>query len=334
MKKFIVLIIIATLCLSVVSFTACDTSPKEVNPLNSTSGLVAFSSASSAIILDDMSQDNNADSQTPQQGNDGQNDQGQSSSGQEVTDTELEEIKAQLAVIENFIGQNTPSVSDAEVAEDDKYYGTYARRMTVKTKDMHGTDYEFDIYYNEVLSSSHEEKDDDDKFDIEKKSNFKLEGIVISGENEYAMTGTKKTETETEGFEEKTETSYKMKIAKNESEYVLFEQQYEQDGKESETSFEYKIYQDGQLVKKFELEYENENGKDEVEMTSIENGELLKVSYETRINKNGKEVIEAKIIRNGETVFVTICPEGDGSQGNPYRHEYKYGGKTHVDYDD
>lgn len=322
MKKFIVLIIIATLCLSVVSFTACDTSPKEVNPLNSTSGLVAFSSASSAIILDDMTQNEQSTAQK------------ESSQNADLSDSELEEIKAQLAVIENFIGDNASSVNDQAVAEDDKYYGTYARRMTVKTKDMHGTDYEFDIYYNEVLSSSNEEKDDDDKFDIEKKSNFKLEGIVISGENEYAMTGTKKTETETEGFEEETETSYKMKIAKSESEYVLFEQQYEQDGKESETSFEYKIYQNGQLVKKFELEYENENGKDEVEMTSIENGELLKVCYETKINKNGKEVINAKVIRNGETVFVTITPEGDGSEGNPYRHEYRYGGKTHVDYDD
>ena len=297
-KKNIVLAVILTLCLALSSLlVACgldNTSNKNNSGIDFSSNaeLVAMSATSSALILDEM-QTNTALAAALGKDN--------ALEGQQLTEEEIEEVKAQLAVLENYMGDNAISIEQSAPAEDDEYYGVYEIKMTVS------------------------------KWEYETKQSFALEGIVISGENVYEMNGRKEVETETEDGVTESETSYKMTVRGDNGEYIIFEQSNEEEEGETEQQFEYKIYNDNQLVKRFELEFENEGNKQEIEMKSYENGQVFQCKYEKKV-RNGKEYIEAEVMKDGRMIEVFITVEGAGTEEDPFRYVYTYG--EYEDFDD
>lgn len=336
-KKNIVIAVILALMLALGTvLTACilDNQPSggtnggTLGNYTTNSELVAMSATSSALILDEMQQNTAlAKALNTRDGN--------SLEGVELTEEEIEEVKAQLAVLENYMGENAIKVEQSAPAEDDEYYGVYEVKMVVSTKNLEGETQSYTMYFNQTETKNEDKVDKDDHFDedrweYESEQEFALEGIVISGENVYTMTGRKEVETETEGFETETETSYKMTVSGDNGEYIVFEQSYEEEDGESEQQYEYKIYNNRELVKRFELEFETENNSQEIEMKSYENGQVFRCKYEKK-TRNGKDYIEAEVMKDGRMIEVFITVEGSGTEEDPYRHVYTYGEYEDID---
>ena len=330
MKKKIVICIILTLCIAVGTvLISCgvDNDPATNGKYGTNAELVAMSATSSALILDEMQQ-NTALAAVLSGDN--------ALEGKPLTDEEIEEVKAQLAVLENYMGENAIQIEQSAPAEDDEYYGVYEVKMTVSTKNLEGETQTYSMYFNltETANQNKVDKDgheDESRWEYETQQEFALEGIVISGENVYEMTGKKEIETETEGNKTENETSYEMTVRGENGEYIVFEQSYEEEEGETEQKYEYKIYDNRQLVKRFEIEYENENGKQEVEMKSYENGQVFQCKYEKK-TRNGKDYIEAEVMKDGRMIEVFITVAGSGTEEDPFRHEYTYG--EYEDFDD
>lgn len=334
-KKISVIFIVTILALTLTFvFVGCENMINNNNNNNSTSAqsseLIAVSATSSALILDNMQSSTSGIAL-------GRDDD--SLKGKPLTDEEIEEVKAQLSVLENYIGDNAPSVTQSTLSSGDAYFGEYEYKMVVVTKDMHGNDYEYTLYFNqEKIGEKTEYDDDDDKLstgnqEFEFAEEFKLTGIVVSGENTYELSGIKENKEEFDDGQKETESTYKMTIKKSQDEYVVFEQSLEEEDGETEQKYEYKIYSQGKLVKEFSIEFEKEFGEQEVEMKSIENGQIFQVSYESEVI-NGKERIKAEVLKDNKIVEVIIRVEGSGTEEDPYRHIYTYGEIEDIEYDD
>ena len=157
-KKNIVLAVILTLCLALSSLlVACgldNTSNKNNSGIDFSSNaeLVAMSATSSALILDEM-QTNTALAAALGKDN--------ALEGQQLTEEEIEEVKAQLAVLENYMGDNAISIEQSAPAEDDEYYGVYEIKMTVSTKNLEGATQSYTMYFNQLETGNHESVDKD-----------------------------------------------------------------------------------------------------------------------------------------------------------------------------
>lgn len=340
-KKIIAITTTILMCLALVlTVVGCSNVENLFNKNNNTNNntsqsganLVAFSASSSAVILDEM-QDSASAIATAREDN--------SLKGTELTEEEIEEVKAQLAVLENYMGENAPVVTEGTVGSGDAYFGEYEYVMTVTTKDMHGNDNVYTMYFNQTKIGEKTEYDDDDdddrspsgSIDFEFEEEFSINGVLVSGENVYTLDGKKEVQTETDDGETESESTYKLTVKKSESEYIVFEQSVESEAGESEEEYSYKVYVDGRCVKQFSLEFENELNEREIEMTTIEDGKYFTVSYESEI-VNGKERIKAEVMKDNKVVEVYITVEGSGTEEDPYRHIYTYGEIEDVDYDD
>lgn len=337
-KKNIVIAVILTLMLVLGSvLTACILDNQPTGGVNggtlgnykTNSELVAMSATSSAVILDEMQQNTAlAKALNLRNGDD-------SLEGVELTEEEIEEVKAQLSVLENYMGENAIQIEQGAPAEDDEYYGVYEVKMVVSTKNLEGEVQTYTMYFNQTETRNENEVDkdgheDESKWEYESEQEFALEGIVISGENVYAMSGKKEIETETEDGVTESETSYEMTVRGENGEYIVFEQSFEEEEGETEQKYEYKIYNNRELVKRFELEFETENDKQEIEMKSYENGQVFRCKYEKK-TRNGKDYIEAEVMKDGRMIEVFVTVEGSGTEEDPYRHVYTYGEYEDID---
>lgn len=335
-KKIFAVITSIALCLALIFvFVGCmdnqNTNTTGEDNSSESENLIAMSATSSALILDEM-QNASASVATAKEDS--------SLEGTALTEEEIEEVKVQLALLENYMGENAPVVTESELTSGEEYYGEYRYRMTIVTKDMHGNAYQYNMYFNMEKLGEKTEYDDGRRGetasgnrDFEFEEEFRLNGILVSGENVYELSGIKENETEVEEGETETECSYKMTIKKSADEYVVFEQSVEEEGNEKEQKYEYKVYAQNELKKEFCLEFENEFGESEVEMETRENGNVFRVAYKSEM-RNGKERIKAEITKGNRICEVMIRVEGKGSPEDPYRHIYTYGDIEDVDYDD
>ncbi len=336
-KKNIVIAVILTMTLALGTvLTGCilDNQPSggtnggTIGNYTTNSELVAMSATSSALILDEM-QENTALAKALSLSNDN------SLEGQKLTEEEIKEVEEQLAVLENYMGENAITVEQGAPAEDDEYFGVYEVKMTVSTKNLEGEVQSYTMYFNQTETRNEDKVDkdgheDESKWEYETEQEFSLEGIVISGENVYNMTGRKEVETETEDGVTESETSYKMTVSGENGEYIVFEQSFEEEEGETKQKYEYKIYNNRELVKRFELEFETENNKQEIEMKSYENGQVFQCKYEKK-TRNGKDYIEAEVMKDGRMIEVFITVEGSGTEEDPYRRDYTYGEYEDLD---
>lgn len=336
-KRNFTIIIISILCLAMAITVIACTIPDNIAGNNNNnnnnsqefeSNLVGISASSAALLLDEM-QFANAGIATFKE---------DSQEGQTLSQEDIDLVKEQLALLENYMGENAPTIVQESIGSGDAYYGEYEYKMTITTKDMHGKNYNYTIYFNQTLIKEGVEYDDDDYIgsgnqEYESFDEYRIEGIVVSGENTYTMIGEKTNETEYEEGETESESTFKMIVKQSESKYIEFEQTIEKEANESEQKYEYKVYDNKKLIKQFELEFEEELGESEVEMKSIENGQIFQVKYESEMHQ-GKERIKAEITKGDKLIEVYIRVEGTGTEEDPYRHIYTYGEIEDVEYDD
>lgn len=351
-RKLMIIATVAVVALLSFALVACtDNDSDKVNGNGSgadlsTKDIFALSASSSAIMLDEAANSRNdsavsasdvsaeAPAQAAQSGAAAQS----PAYGSELTEEEKQMLMEQLAVLENFIGDNAVTVTEARVGEDSAYFGIYEYSMIIATNDLSGVRHTFEMYYNQTYLGTEVDYDDDKPFfgqnggDFEQEESFRLDGVVLYQGIEYQLTGIKEIETEVEHGQTETETKIEIIVKKNVGEYVRFEQEMSTEADETEQEFSYEYYQNGRKVKEFSLEIGVENGKKEMEMTSIENGKTFKVEYEEKRAANGKDFIEAEVVQNGVKTEVIITVEGAGTEEDPYRYVYRHGDDDWFEY--
>lgn len=351
-RKLMIIATVAVVALLSFALVACTNNDSDKVNGNgsgadlSTKDIFALSASSSAIMLDEAANSRNgsavsvsdvsaeAPAQAAQSGAAAQS----PAYGSELTEEEKQMLMEQLAVLENFIGDNAVTVTEALVGEDSAYFGIYEYSMIIATNDLSGVRHTFEMYYNQTYLGTEVDYDDDKPFfgqnggDFEQEESFRLDGVVLYQGIEYQLTGIKEIETEVEHGQTETETKIEIIVKKNVGEYVRFEQEMSTEADETEQEFSYEYYQNGRKVKEFSLEIGVENGKKEMEMTSIENGKTFKVEYEEKRAANGKDFIEAEVVQNGVKTEVIITVEGAGTEEDPYRYVYRHGDDDWFEY--
>ena len=351
-RKLMIIATVAVVALLSFALVACTNNDSDKVNGNgsgadlSTKDIFALSASSSAIMLDEAANSQNgsavsasdvsaeAPAQAAQSGAAAQS----PAYGSELTEEEKQMLMEQLAVLENFIGDNAVTVTEALVGEDSAYFGIYEYSMIIATNDLSGVRHTFEMYYNQTYLGTKVDYDDDKPFfgqnggDFEQEESFRLDGVVLYQGIEYRLTGIKEIETEVEHGQTETETKIEIIVKKDVGEYVRFEHEMSTEADETEQEFSYEYYQNGRKVKEFSLEIGVENGKKEMEMTSIENGKTFKVEYEEKRAANGKDFIEAEVVQNGVKTEVIITVEGAGTKEDPYRYVYRHGDDDWFEY--
>ncbi len=297
-KKFITVgMVFALGTMSMVGLTACGTSSG--GDSGYAQDFYAMSAISSFNYLqglgNDMAINNTADTST-------------STSIQEADEQNIVEY---MGMFKGMLASETTDYYDnGIVPADDPYAEQFSYVMTLNVPAINGEPAQsFKMYYNEYYLSteSSDQQIDDDDFELE--INTRIQGILISGENRYAVTGER--EYEQEGNETEVEIWFRASI--DTSNYIMVEHEMEA----GEYEYQYTLVNDGQ-VSTTEVEFENERGNKslELEFETTTQTSQEKVKYEiTQISENEFNVKVKNASNNSETgVSFKIIATADGYQ--------------------
>lgn len=253
---------------------------------------------------------------------------------------DMDKINSYLQMMENLLVDDGPII--VENGKSDKE--GYESKLVFTVTDLSGKKTTYVIYYNQILEGeekaevtpdkpiepeqpaegenseqpvedektdkkemktmSKDEKDDDDDDDEEEDDQeieYSLEGIAIIDGIEYKIIGEKELE--------HNEYELNIKICLDDKNYVLLEEEVEDD----EHEYSYTVIKNGKKALDFEFELENnKNNEIEIEFTTIENG--VKEVYEfEKEEKAGKTIIVIKHNKNGHVYKIyaegTVNPE-------------------------
>ena len=344
MKKLLASLVLAgTLC---IGLAACAPEPgnsgsSATELLNTKEGFYAYSAASIGGTIDAM--DDSSTNETPSlpdtsSGNDASgsgsdstssvgsgatdnvgsdNTGGESSdttgnAGTNIEDEDLVTVNKYIELAESLLGESNIS---AETTASDR--AEYTWKNVVSYKDLGGAVTAYTIYYNEDLIS--EETDGD-----EHEEEYRITGILIVDETEYAVEGKKSTETETEHGEEETENETWFRADLGNGDYIRLEQKTESERDESEQELVYTVRMNG-TTEHTTLELEEERGEREVKMTVRKDGktDIFEFKEETRGNTR---IIEVTARIDGECTSFTVRVTTDENGQEVYRYEFNDGG--------
>ena len=350
MKKLLASLILAgTLCIGLAACApeAGGSGSSATELLRTKEGFYAYSAASIGGIIDAM--DDSSSSETPslpdasssddasgitsdsagsvssdETGNVGSDDAsgtdgaGSESSGEagnagtDIADEELATVNKYIELAESLLGESNIS---AETTASDR--AEYTWKNVVSYKDLGGAVTAYTVYYNEDLIS--EETDGD-----EHEEEYRITGILIVDETEYAVEGKKSTETETEHGEEETENETWFRADLGNGDYIRLEQKTESERDESEQELVYTVRMNG-TTEHTTLELEEERGEREVKMTVRKDGktDIFEFEEETRGNTR---IIEVTARIDGEYTSFTVRVTTDENGQEVYRYEFNDGG--------
>ena len=233
---------------------------------------------------------------------------GTGSAGGNLTEEETAVVDRYLQIVDKMLNS-----SGIVIDEGESELEGYAKKVEISSTDLYGNTQSFVIHYNEQEISR--ELDDG-----EEEVEWRLEGIMIAGEREYAVIGERETEAD--------EAELEFTAYLDRDNYVEIEKSSEN----GEEEFGYKIVVDGKVTEEFELSIEQEYGKTEVEIESVSGGNILVIDYEMKERASGKTVVECKVYENGEVYEFEIDATCDG---NREMRRYRYrNGVCYDRYDD
>lgn len=256
---------------------------------------------------------------------------------------EADTFNKYFSMLEGFLekGATTTLVSENDSA--DPALAAYTTKLIIKGKNELGEENVHTMYYTETKLESYNDRDLDDDYDDDDDDEFKtveawtLEGVLEMGTDAsgapvyYYMTGSRRTESETEGreTEEKEELFIRAYADKNDKlNYVMMKHETETESEgnknESESEYVYSVYQNGRLVESTSVDFEVENNEAEYEL-SYTKGNVTSTYEIEKIERNGSTWIEVEYrIGNDRGKFV-IVRDADGN------FDYKYTQKTSDD---
>lgn len=233
---------------------------------------------------------------------------GTGSAGGNLTEEETAVVDRYLQIVDKMLNS-----SGIVIDEGESELEGYAKNVEISSTDLYGNTQSFVIHYNEQEVSR---EIDDGKEEVE----WRLEGIMIAGEREYAVIGERETEAD--------EAELEFTAYLDRDNYVEIEKSSEN----GEEEFGYKIVVDGKVTEEFELSIEQEYGKTEVEIESVSGGNVFVIDYEMKERASGKTVVECKVYENGEVYEFEIDATCDG---NREMRRYRYrNGVCYDRYDD
>lgn len=196
------------------------------------------------------------------------------------------ELDQYMAMLDSIIGGSTPITSTVG-ANTNAEYAQYETVQTVTTTSVGGVSETYTIYYNETYQPEY--GDDDDWGESEE--NYRVEGVMLNGENVFEVSGWRTLETEGRETEESLE--FTARNAAN-GMFMVFELENENEGNETGREFAYTIYQNNRRVRSFEIGFEKESGwtgdETEFELFTHENGQSMEYEIES-VPRGGVEII-------------------------------------------
>ena len=190
---------------------------------------------------------------------------------------DIEKILPQLDVLLTNDALVTSTLEEVETTIGEE---TFEKKETITFKDSSLKDVTYTLVYN---SRVHEERDDDE---IEKITI--MSGVVLIDETTtYKFVS--HMEEENEDDENEKERNFKVQV--DERSYVLVEESYEKEGRETESEFEYTFVNNGRKELEYSIEIENEKFENDIEF------EINDREYEVEkfTDKDGKELYKVKI---------------------------------------
>ncbi len=221
-----------------------------------------------------------------------------------IVDEDISGIKNCLATFDNIIAGGGIEQSIRTNTSTDPMFSGYTYEMTINLHDNVGNATPYTMYYNETSTNTETEIDDGIE---ETEVSTIFNGLVKFGEEFYVIAGEK--EVETEGNE--TEYSIEFKTYKNENDFVIVSQSFEND----EIEYEYEFYRNGRKVHEIELEYEEERNGVEVtfEIKDLTTGARRETEYTVR-KGTGEETFLVIVTKNGTNDNITVKKQGSGYQ--------------------
>ncbi len=191
------------------------------------------------------------------------------------------ELIGNLAIAQN-LADNGIVRTDVTEADRDGYTYCY----TVTATDYTGAEKQYTFYYNQT--------DITDAEDLrENERELRLDGLVILDGVEYQMIGTQEIENK--------ETEFTFKVAIDQNNYVMIEQETET----NEIEFKYTAFMQGVKVFETEVEYEiDRNGNIELEFGIMDKENNVLKEYEYEFYKVGEELFARIKIKDGNQGIV------------------------------
>ena len=330
MKKkvfaIIAIAVVMTIAASVMLTGCVDDNNTEQDKISASAEALGMTALGSGAILADMAEgvvapEGEAETQQPEAGTEIPEagtetpeagtetpEAGTGSAGGNLTEEETAVVDRYLQIVDKMLNS-----SGIVIDEGESELEGYAKKVEISSTDLYGNTQSFVIHYNEQEISR--ELDDG-----EEEVEWRLEGIMIAGEREYAVIGERETEAD--------EAELEFTAYLDRDNYVEIEKSSEN----GEEEFGYKIVVDGKVTEEFELSIEQEYGKTEVEIESVSGGNILVIDYEMKERASGKTVVECKVYENGEVYEFEIDATCDG---NREMRRYRYrNGVCYDRYDD
>ena len=212
-------------------------------------------------------------------------------------------------------------------------------RLTVEGEQLDGSRVSHVMYYSEEQVAVRPDDDDDDDDDNETVEAYRLTGVMVMDDVEYAMTGYRSVERETERDE--TESSEELWIRASDPEdagnYVQMsletEEEEEHGENESEKEYVYSVYREGRLTERTSVDFETEaeNGRSETEYTLSIFADGSRSYYEVERAERG----------NGSVTIGVNYRTADGARGRflivqtaDGEISYRTDDGEHMDFDD
>lgn len=204
--------------------------------------------------------------------------------------TSMEQLEPYLELFEQILTQS----NGLEVVIEASDLPQYETKQIFTMKDMFGNNVSYTMYYSNVSLESADDEDDEEDEDDENEMEFLIEGILITGDMTYQISGKR----EIEDDEEKIEFTAKL----SETDYVKVVYKLE----DEETKFSYRVYQQGELVNESVIKIEVEDDELKIELSYVSGDNYGE--YEFKIeNENGEEIIKIQF----HTLIDGIHAEGE-----------------------
>lgn len=228
-----------------------------------------------------------------------------------ISDDDVKGAKDCIAMFSEILQNNGLDQTTTKNTDTTEGLSNYTFVMQITLPNLQGSK-AVKLYYNEKETTTNIEIEDEEE---EVEVSTTLEGVLVSEENQYRVTGERTVETE--GKE--VETSIKFTTYLDENNYIIVEQEIE----DNEIEYEYKIYQNGVKIQDIEIELEKKNGKTELEYELIDltTGVRKKTAYKLKTIDN--TTFEIKLQRNqSETSEKFTAKLADGQLTFTYANGY------------
>ena len=242
----------------------------------------------------------------------------------QVTDeATIATLNEYMLLVESLLAQGDFDIVSG--INDGAQFAEYQYTMTATYYDINGEKLQYVTYYNQTLTGSYTERDDDWWEDEEVTDVYSVDGVMLVDGTAYEMSG--RFVNETEGRESESTQTFRVELDAAAGDYLMVTQESEDEGDESENEYAYSLYRGGRLAERTTFEYESERGETEIKMTLVDRVNGINQMFEfEKETERGQEIIKIKVGGQGGGEYI-VRIETDASGNSQYVY---YSGNDRV----